>query len=89
MSFGDESATAFDVAATINHEEVAHGKKSIEKNEQQPNAAGHKSYYDTYTETSPDNKTVLTDKKYENTEANKNQKELQQILKEPKKNRKQ
>ena len=35
-------------------------------------------------ETSPDDKTVLTDKKYENTE-DKNQKELQQILKELKK----
>jgi RHS repeat-associated protein len=85
MSFGDNSATAFDVAATINHEEVAHGTKTIEKNEEQSNAGDHKSYYGTYTETSPDDKTVLTDKRYEDTKANTNQKELQQILKDPKK----
>ncbi len=84
ISFGNKSAPAFDVAATINHEEVAHGTDAIKKNEEQSNASGHKSYYGEYIETSPEDKDVLTDKKYEGTKANTNLKELEQILEKPK-----
>ncbi|KPH14111.1 hypothetical protein [Chryseobacterium sp. ERMR1:04] len=85
VSFGDKKTPAFDVAATLNHEEVAHSTEVIKKNEEQSNASGHKSYYGEYRETSPEDKAVLTDKKYEGTKANINLKELEQILEKPEK----
>ena len=69
----------FGVAATLNHEEVAHATNDLNKKEK-TNAEEHKDFYGEKRESSPDATNVLTDKKYEGTEARKNFTELKNTI---------
>ncbi len=84
VSYPDKKNTAFDVAATINHEETGHGTDFI-KGKEKSNAEGHKEYYGELRDTSPEDKAVLTEKKYEGTKAQQNFKQLEKILENEKK----
>ncbi|MCD1117462.1 hypothetical protein LO744_11385 [Chryseobacterium sp. C-17] len=74
-----EKEETLNLAATINHEESAHAVFSLD-NIEKSNAEGYKSYYGEKKESSPSPRDVLSDKKYERTQAKMNFKELLKVI---------